>query len=141
MVDEFTDGYDPNVGDEFRANDVPIWPLGGKSVTVTYEDTSAVSFGQLPEGAIVLGVVAEVVTSFDDTPGSCQVGIDGNATKFVDGDIGGLGSAGVEGVIGTGSGASEESADATLQAQYTVGGSETQGEVRFTVLWVASNDN
>jgi len=141
MSDELMDGYDPDIGEELRANDVPIWPVSGKSVTVTYSDTSAISFGQLPDGAIVVGVLAEVVTVLDGTVGTFQVGTGGNATKFADGDISDLKTAGVDGVVGSGSGGSAESGDATLEAKYSAGSDETKGEVRFTVLWVSQNEN
>jgi len=145
MVDEFTDGYDPNIGDEFRANDVPIWPLGAKTITVSQSgsDTVTEAFGQLPENAVVLGVVAEVVTAFTagTTVGDLVVGTSSTADKFAAAGEIDEETVGVS-LVGNGSGMSKEGSDQTLQAQFQPGtGDNSVGEARVTVLYMAVNEN
>jgi len=145
MSDELMNGYDPDIGEELRANDVPIWPIGGKTVTVSQDGSTTVTnpFGQLPENAVVLGVVAEVVTAFTagTTVGDLVVGTEGNATEFV-----ATGEIDEESVavsfVGNGSGMSKEGSDQTLQAEFQPGtGDDSVGEARVTVLYLAINEN
>jgi len=68
MANKWTDGYDPDEGDEQRLNEVAVQPVSGVSGDQT--DAGSTKIGYLPEGAILLAAIITIenaaATNVDD---------------------------------------------------------------------------
>ena len=104
-------------------------------------DTLAV--GTVPIGSVILGVVATVVTAFDGTTDTFEVGITGNTDKYIDPlDLDTDGAVGTTIFSATGTNNDQKvleyaTAAIPIIATYTnTGGTVTAGSVRVQVLYV-----
>lgn len=103
--------------------------------TVTYTDTTEKTLFELPEGAVILDIIVDVVTAFDDgTSNVLDIGDGTTANHYVnDLDVSATGQ--------TVTGWSNLGAVTNLPVTATYvsgGGTETAGEATVTVLYAAS---
>lgn len=112
---KFTDGYDPDVGDEFRYGDVPVKPASVIKGEVS-GNNSEQDIGDIPgAGADAKLLYAVIDTTSGATTGSGDVTVvdSGGTTIFTSG---GGDTAGAE-VVGPADGEEKISADETLTAK------------------------
>ena len=107
------------------------------------ETAEALAVGTVPIGSVILGVVATVVTAFDGTTDTFEVGITGNTDKYIDPlDLDTDGAVGTTIFSATGTNNDQKvleyaTAAIPIIATYTnTGGTVTAGSVRVQVLYV-----
>lgn len=125
-------GYDPTQGDEWRVNGVPVIPLSALTGTISYTD-STVQLGTVPANAVVLGVIVDIDTAFNDaTNNILTVGTAADDDLYLAaGDV----DETVAGGTAVWSKSGAVSTDTAIFAKYASGGAASAGAARVTVLY------